>query len=146
LAADGNFEDVLNLPGPGSIRDVFSNVRALPRNFVTMKGNELFKAITRLVIKNIFDLLEKTGYTASQIDFLIPHQANLRILDFVCSKLGHPMEKVSATLDRFGNTSAASIPISMHLDLMAGKFNTGDTILITGFGGGLTWGSILLKW
>jgi 3-oxoacyl-[acyl-carrier-protein] synthase III len=146
LAADGNFDEVLRLPGTGSIRDVFSNPRTVPRNFITMKGNELFKAVTRIVIKNILDLLEKTGHTPSQVDYLVPHQANLRIIDFICAKLQHPMEKVSSNMDRFGNTSASSIPISLHLDQTAGKIKKGDTILITGFGGGLTWGSMLLKW
>ena len=91
-------------------------------------------------------LFEKAGLTKEDVDFLIPHQANIRIMESSRERLGLPVEKMSKTIHKYGNTSAASIPISLVDDLAEGKVKDDDVIVLVGFGGGLTWGALCIKW
>jgi len=92
------------------------------------------------------NVLEKAGLTKEDVDFLIPHQANIRIMEAARQRLELPEEKMSKTIHKYGNTSAASIPISLYEEVKAGKIKDGDLIVMVGFGGGLTWGAIALRW
>jgi 3-oxoacyl-[acyl-carrier-protein] synthase-3 len=111
-----------------------------------MKGNEIFKVAVRKLEDLAVKILKENKLEPSQISLLIPHQANLRIIQAIAERLGIPMEKVYINIDRYGNTSAASIPIALDEAVRAGKVKDGDYILLEAFGGGLTWASALIKW
>lgn len=111
-----------------------------------MKGNETFKIAVRTLEALILETLEDNKLKSSQLSLIIPHQANLRIIQATAKRIGIPMEKVVVNLDRYGNTSAASIPIALDEAVRAGKVRDGDYILLEAFGGGLTWASALMKW
>ncbi|WP_404331215.1 beta-ketoacyl-ACP synthase III [Mesobacillus maritimus] len=113
---------------------------------IRMNGREVFKFAVRQMGESSINVLEKAGLTKEDVDFLIPHQANIRIMEAARQRLELPIEKMSKTVHKYGNTSAASIPISMVEELEAGKIKDGDLIVMVGFGGGLTWGAIAMRW
>ncbi|KDE48758.1 3-oxoacyl-ACP synthase [Geobacillus sp. CAMR12739] len=114
--------------------------------YIVMNGREVFKFAVRQMGESSVRVLEKAGLTKEDVDFLIPHQANIRIVEAARQRLELPEEKISTTIRRYGNTSAASIPISLVEELEAGKIHDDDLIIMVGFGGGLTWGAIALRW
>ncbi|MCP3742181.1 beta-ketoacyl-ACP synthase III [Rossellomorea sp. BNER] len=114
--------------------------------YLYMNGREVFKFAVRQMGESAVNVIEKAGLVKEDVDFLIPHQANIRIMESSRQRLELPEEKMSKTVHKYGNTSAASIPISLVEELEAGKIKDGDTIVMVGFGGGLTWGAIVLKW
>ena len=111
-----------------------------------MNGREVFKFAVRQMGESCVNVLEKAGIDKEDVDLLIPHQANIRIMDAARQRLELPEEKMSKTVHKYGNTSAASIPISIVEELEAGKIKDGDLIVMVGFGGGLTWGAIAMRW
>jgi 3-oxoacyl-[acyl-carrier-protein] synthase-3 len=111
-----------------------------------MKGNETFKVAVRTLEDLASRTLEKNGLDPSQLSLLIPHQANLRIIQATAKRLGLPPEKVFINIEKYGNTSSASIPIALDEALQAGRCRKGEYTLLEAFGGGLTWGSALLRW
>ncbi|AIU76571.1 MULTISPECIES: beta-ketoacyl-ACP synthase III [Bacillus] len=111
-----------------------------------MHGREVFKFAVRQMGESSVNVIEKAGLSKEDVDFLIPHQANIRIMEAARERLELPVEKMSKTVHKYGNTSAASIPISLVEELEAGKIKDGDVIVMVGFGGGLTWGAIALRW
>jgi 3-oxoacyl-[acyl-carrier-protein] synthase-3 len=113
---------------------------------IIMKGREVFKFAVRQMGESSVNVLEKAGLSKEDVDFLIPHQANIRIMEASRERLELPVEKMSKTVNKYGNTSAASIPISIVEELEAGKIKDGDLLVMVGFGGGLTWGAIALRW
>jgi len=113
---------------------------------IRMNGREVFKFAVRQMGESSVNVLEKAGLSKEDVDFLIPHQANIRIMEAARQRLELPLEKMSKTVHKYGNTSAASIPISLVEELEAGKIKDGDLIVMVGFGGGLTWGAIALRW
>lgn len=113
---------------------------------IVMNGREVFKFAVRQMGESSINVLEKAGLSKEDVDFLIPHQANIRIMEAARQRLELPVEKMSKTVHKYGNTSAASIPISLYEEVKAGKIKDGDLIVMVGFGGGLTWGAIALKW
>jgi len=113
---------------------------------IRMNGREVFKFAVRQMGESSINVLEKAGLTKEDVDFLIPHQANIRIMEAARQRLELPVEKMSKTVHKYGNTSAASIPISMVEELEAGKIKDGDLVVMVGFGGGLTWGAIAMRW
>ncbi|QOY34964.1 beta-ketoacyl-ACP synthase III [Anaerobacillus isosaccharinicus] len=115
-------------------------------NFVTMNGREVFKFAVRQMPDSSLAVIKKAGLNTEDVDFLIPHQANVRIIDAARERLGLDKNKVSTTVTKHGNTSAASIPLALLSEIESGKINDGDVVVIVGFGGGLTWGSICLRW
>lgn len=115
-------------------------------NFVTMNGREVFKFAVRQMSESCLTVINKAGLSTQDIDFLIPHQANTRIIDTARKRLSLSKDKVSTTVTKHGNTSAASIPLALVSEIESGKINDGDVIIMVGFGGGLTWGSICLRW
>ncbi|MEK4199292.1 beta-ketoacyl-ACP synthase III [Cytobacillus sp. FSL K6-0265] len=114
--------------------------------YIVMNGREVFKFAVRQMGESCINVLEKAGLTKEDVDFLIPHQANIRIMEASRQRLELPIEKMSKTIDKYGNTSASSIPIAMIEEIEAGKIKDDDIIVMVGFGGGLTWGAIALKW
>ncbi|PLR97618.1 beta-ketoacyl-ACP synthase III [Bacillus sp. T33-2] len=114
--------------------------------FIVMNGREVFKFAVRQMGESSVNVLEKAGLSKEDVDFLVPHQANIRIMEAARQRLELPPEKMSKTVHKYGNTSAASIPISIVEELEAGKIKDGDLIVMVGFGGGLTWGAIALRW
>ncbi len=116
------------------------------KGHIVMNGREVFKFAVRQMGESSINVLEKAGLTKEDVDFLIPHQANIRIMEAARQRLELPEEKMSKTIHKYGNTSAASIPISLYEEVKAGKIKDGDLIVMVGFGGGLTWGAIALRW
>ncbi|MFS0634542.1 beta-ketoacyl-ACP synthase III [Mesobacillus foraminis] len=113
---------------------------------IVMNGREVFKFAVRQMGESSINVLEKAGLSKEDVDFLIPHQANIRIMEAARQRLELPVEKMSKTVHKYGNTSAASIPISIVEEVEAGKIKDGDLIVMVGFGGGLTWGAIAMRW
>ena len=114
--------------------------------FVQMNGREVFKFAVRQMGESAVNVIEKAGLTKEDVDFLIPHQANIRIMEAARERLNLPEEKMSKTIHKYGNTSAASIPISIVEELENGKIKEDDVVVMVGFGGGLTWGAIAVRW
>ena len=140
LGADGGGGKHLWLPGSGSRH--FDE----PESFVKMNGREVFKFATRVMIYSAEKLLDECGRTVEDVDVYVPHQANVRIIDYATKKLGFPKEKVVVNVDRFGNTSSGSIPLALADAEKDGMLNPGTLVLMTGMGAGLTWGSALIEW
>ena len=115
-------------------------------DYVVMNGREVFKFAVRQMGESCIRVLEKAGLTKADVDFLIPHQANIRIMEAARERLELPIERMSITVNKYGNTSAASIPISLVEEVEAGRIQDDDLIIMVGFGGGLTWGAIALRW
>ncbi|MGN4614055.1 beta-ketoacyl-ACP synthase III [Bacillus cereus group sp. MYBK71-2] len=114
--------------------------------YVMMNGREVFKFAVRQLGDSCLRVLDKAGLTKEDVDFLVPHQANIRIMESARERLNLPQEKMSMTIEKFGNTSASSIPIAMVEELQNGRIQDGDLIILVGFGGGLTWGAVALCW
>jgi len=113
--------------------------------YLTMQGREVFKVAVNYIVDSVNDLLRISGLTINQIDWLIPHQANYRIVDLAAEKLNMPREKVIFTLQEHANTSSASIPLALYESVKTQKIKKGDLVMLSAFGSGLTWGSVLLK-
>ncbi|MFC4353623.1 beta-ketoacyl-ACP synthase III [Chryseomicrobium palamuruense] len=114
--------------------------------YLQMNGREVFKFAVRQMGESALNVLEKARLTKEDVDFLIPHQANIRIMESARERLQLPEEKMSKTIHLYGNTSAASIPLSLDYEVKRGKVNDGDVLVLVGFGGGLTWGAIALRY
>ncbi|MEK4629808.1 MAG: beta-ketoacyl-ACP synthase III [Solibacillus sp.] len=115
-------------------------------NHIFMNGREVFKFAVRQMGESALSVIEKAGLTKEDVDYLVPHQANIRIMEAARERLGLPEEKMSKTIQHYGNTSAASIGISIVDDLAEGKIKDDDIVVLVGFGGGLTWGALAVKW
>jgi 3-oxoacyl-[acyl-carrier-protein] synthase III len=113
---------------------------------IIMNGREVFKFAVRQMGESSVNVIEKAGLKKEDVDFLIPHQANIRIMEASRQRLELPVEKMSKTVNKYGNTSAASIPVSLVEDLEAGRVKENDVVVMVGFGGGLTWGAIIMRW
>ncbi len=147
MKSNGNYHDFICMPGGGSDRPA-NDPKAIEERlpFIKMKGNETFKVAVKAMADVSLELLSEQGFTHEQIDLFIPHQANLRIIDAVGERLKIDSRKVYKNVDRFGNTSAASIPIALEECVREDRLKTGDLVLLTAFGAGLVWGSVLLRW
>ncbi|MCH8896307.1 MAG: ketoacyl-ACP synthase III [Proteobacteria bacterium] len=143
LHADGKYKDLLYFPS--GISDKFEQLKA-GNDFIRMKGNEVFKVAVRTLGRIVEETLAKNQLEKSDIDWLIPHQANMRIIQATARKLGMPMERVIQTVKDHGNTSAASVPMALDVAVRDGRIQRGDTLLLEAFGGGFTWGSALIKY
>jgi 3-oxoacyl-[acyl-carrier-protein] synthase-3 len=111
-----------------------------------MNGREVFKFATRVLVQSAQDVLERCGVSVDDVDVYVPHQANVRIIDHAAKKLGFPQEKVVINVDRYGNTSSGSIPLALAEAAADGRLRSGQLVLMTGMGAGLTWGSALMRW
>ncbi|MGE7594313.1 beta-ketoacyl-ACP synthase III [Peribacillus frigoritolerans] len=115
-------------------------------DFIHMNGREVFKFAVRQMGESSLGVLDKAGLTKEDVDLLVPHQANIRIMEASRERLGLPLEKMTKTVHKYGNTSSASIPMALVEEMEAGRIKDNDLIVMVGFGGGLTWGAIALKW
>ncbi len=146
IHSDGSLWDLLHIPGGGSRHPASGETVKKRLHSVKMRGNETFKVAVRTLEGLVVETLEENKIKPSQLSLLIPHQANLRIIQATAKRLNLPMERVLVNLDRYGNTSAASIPIALDEAVRTGRVRDGDYILLEAFGGGLTWASALIKW
>jgi len=144
LHSDGRYKDLLFYPY--GVSSGFDKLRSGAAAGITMLGNEVFKVAVRTLSRLVDETLAKNGIERSQIDWLVPHQANLRIIQAAADKLGLSMEKVVVTVQEHGNTSAASIPLALDTAVRDGRIHRGQTLLLETFGGGFTWGSALIRY
>jgi 3-oxoacyl-[acyl-carrier-protein] synthase-3 len=140
LHADGHYRDILAVPGTVA----HGAVSGTP--LLTMEGNTVFKFAVKVLAEVAHEALAANGLTTSAIDWLIPHQANIRIMDATAKKLHVPLDRMVSTVDRHANTSAASIPLALDLAVRDGRIRPGQHVMLLGVGGGFTWGSVLLRW
>ena len=145
IQSDGNYEEQLYARGGGTKLGTSHETIENREHFFKMRGNEIFKVAVRNMSAVSQEMLEKAGLTVGDVDIVIPHQANQRITDAVAKKLGVDPEKVYSNIDRLGNTSSASIPIALDECLQEGKIKEGDVLLMTAFGGGITWGGTVVR-
>lgn len=145
LGADGTRGDLLTLPGGGSAHPASHDTVDRGLHYIHMQGNQVYRFAVRIMVDATREVLAKAGLAEDDIDLVIPHQANQRLLDLAAERLGAP-EKVYSNVARFGNTSAASIPIALDEASKAGRLKTGDRVLLVAFGAGLTWGAAVLRW
>lgn len=145
IKSDGRYEEQLYAPGGGTKLGTTHKTIDDREHFFKMKGNELFKVAVRSMADISAEMVEKAGYTVDDIDIVIPHQANQRITDAVASRLGVPDEKVYSNIAMMGNTSSASIPIAMDECIQSGRIHEGSLVLLTAFGGGVTWGGTVIR-
>lgn len=145
IKSDGRYEEQLFCPGGGTKMGTTHETINEGQHFFKMKGNELFKVAVRSMADISAEMVEKAGYKVEDIDIVIPHQANQRITDAVASRLGVPEEKVYSNIAAMGNTSSASIPIAMDECIQSGKIKEGSLVLLTAFGGGVTWGGTVIR-
>ncbi|WP_320196355.1 beta-ketoacyl-ACP synthase III [Agrobacterium rosae] len=138
LRSDGSHKDKLYVDGGPSTTGTVGHLR--------MEGREVFKHAVGMITDVIEAAFEATGTTANDLDWLVPHQANRRIIDGSAKKLGIPSEKVVITVDQHGNTSAASIPLALAVAAADGRIKKGDLVMLEAMGGGFTWGAVLLRW
>jgi len=146
LLSDGSLWELLYVPAGGSNMEVTPERYAKKLNKLTMKGKEIFKVAVKTLADFALLALKKNQMTTDDLDWFIPHQANRRIIEAVANRLEFPMEKTLVNVDRFGNTSAATIPTVLDEANRDGRIKKGQTVLLTAFGAGLTYGSILMRW
>jgi 3-oxoacyl-[acyl-carrier-protein] synthase III len=146
LGSDGEGGKELSIPAGGSRLPVSPDTLAEEMHFLQMNGREVYKFATRILVSSAEKLLEECGLTVDDIDLYIPHQANKRIIDHAARNLGIPEEKVFVNLQKYGNTSSASIPLCLAEAVAGGRLTKGTRVLMTGMGAGLTWGSAYTIW
>ncbi len=146
LGADGNGGDLLKLPAGGSRIPITHQAIDDRLHYLKMNGNEVYKFAVKTMGEAAQQALEKCGLGKEDIDVLVPHQANMRIIRSAAKRFGLPPEKVITNLDRYGNMSAASIPVALEEAVKDGRINPGDIVLLVGFGAGLTWGASVVRW
>ncbi len=146
LHSDGALGDILFVPAGGALHPPSHDTVHKRMHYIRMKGNETFKVAVRALEDVVQEALDHNKVKAEEIDFLVPHQANLRIIQAMAKRLNMPMEKVIVTIQKYGNTSAASIPMALDEAVREGKMKENDLLLFEAFGGGLTWASALVRW
>ena len=146
LHADGAYETLLHVPG--GVSRGYDNIADADRDprYTHMKGNEVFKMAVNTLGRIVDETLHANGMKKSDVDWLVPHQANIRIINATARKLNMSMDKVVVTVDQHGNTSAASVPLALDTAVRDGRIQRGEVLLLEAFGGGFTWGSVLLKY
>jgi 3-oxoacyl-[acyl-carrier-protein] synthase-3 len=147
LGADGTATEILLVPAGGSREPASAETVAASRHRIRMpNGREVFKRAVTEMAASCREVLEKNGHSPDDVDLLIPHQANARIMVAVAERLGIPLERAVVDVAEVGNTSAASIPIALDRAYRAGRIHEGDLVLFTSFGAGLTWGATAIRW
>ncbi|MDR3561522.1 MAG: ketoacyl-ACP synthase III [Negativicutes bacterium] len=146
LGADGTGGDLLKLPAGGSRQPASAQTVSDRLHYISMNGTEVFKFAVKIMGESAIKALEDAKLSPADITYLVPHQANIRIIQSAAKRLGLPMDKVIVNVDKYGNTSAASIPIALAEAVQSGKIKNGDVLVLVGFGGGLTWAASVIKW
>lgn len=146
MMSDGSHWELLYQPAPGNRNPVSHQVVDERLAFIRMQGNEVFKLAVRAMEDAALKVLSAGNMTAADVDLFIPHQANMRIIDAIGKRLGVPEEKIYVNIERFGNTSSASIPLALDEANRNGLLKSGDLLLLDAFGGGMAWGALTLRW
>ncbi|PKQ17370.1 MAG: 3-oxoacyl-ACP synthase [Actinobacteria bacterium HGW-Actinobacteria-7] len=146
LGADGTGADQLNVPGGGAAHPLTAETLAAGDQYLKMNGNEVFKFAVRVIPRATMEVLEASGHTTDDLAWLVPHQANKRIIDTIEERLGIDDSRVFCNVDRTGNTSSASIPLALDELYTSGQLAPGDLLALVGFGAGLTWGAAVVRW
>lgn len=146
IHANGEMADLISIPAGGTREPATSEVRAKQRHLIHMRGNETFKLAVRNLTEVSKEVMTEGKVTARALTLFVPHQANRRIIDAVGERLGVSDEQVYVNVDRIGNTSSASIPIALDEVARSGRLRPDDTVLMSAFGAGLTWGAVLVRW
>ncbi len=146
LRSDGRGAKLLYVPAGGSAMPASHETVSNRMHYLIMNGNEIFKFAVKVVEDTLFELMAEENKKSEDLDMIILHQANLRIIDHIRKRLNLPPEKFPVNIDRFGNTSSATIPIAIHEEILAGRLKEGDLVAMVAFGAGLTWGGVLMKW
>jgi len=145
LAADGSLADLLYVPIGGTVEPLTPENYDKRGQYIKMAGNEVFKSAVREMGEAAALALEKAGCSSDELALLIPHQANIRIIEATAKRVGLPMEKVYVNIDKYGNTSSASVPLALWEARQTGRVKEGDLVLMVAFGAGFTWGSVLVR-
>lgn len=146
LGVDGSAADILMVPAGGSRRPASADTVANREHYVRMQGQEVFRRAVRAVVDSAEVAMDRAGVASSDIDWFVPHQANLRIIDAARQRLDIPVERTIVNIERYGNTSAASIPLALSEAADDGRIASGDRVLLSGFGAGMSWASAVLTW
>ena len=146
LKSDGKLAPLLYRPGGGAIDPISEKVVCARSHYMKMAGREVFKAAVLAMSEACDEALQRAGVSADEIDLLIPHQANVRIIEATAKHAGVSMDKVMVNVDRFGNTSSASIPLALDQAINEGRVKAGSLLLLVAFGAGFTWGSTVIRW
>ncbi|MBU1077968.1 MAG: ketoacyl-ACP synthase III [Spirochaetes bacterium] len=146
LGGDGAYGDLLYLPGGGSLHPATEATVKNRMHYMKMKGNETFKVAVTKMSESALTILEKANIKKSDVDLLIPHQANMRIIKMVQKTLELSDDKVYINLQKYGNTSAATIPVALYEAVQEGRLKRGDNLILVAFGGGFTWASAAIRW
>jgi len=145
LGAKGSGGKFLTVPAGGSRMPASQETIDNRLHYISMDGSEVFKFAVRIMASSSKAVVEKAGWSVDELDYLVPHQANIRIINSAGKKLKLPPEKVHVNLDKFGNTSAGSVPIALDEAVRSGKIKSGDKVVLVAFGGGLTWGALAVE-
>lgn len=146
LGSDGAGGDLLDIPAGGSLKPLTAESLLMHENCIHMDGRAVFRFAVKILGETVEKSLARAGIEKSEIDWLVPHQANTRIIDAAAKRLELPAEKVIVDIGKYGNMSAASIPVALAEAVQAHRFKKGDLIALAGFGAGLTWASCIMKW
>jgi len=146
LGADGSAGDWIWIPAGGSRKPASAQTVANREHYLKMNGNEVFRFAVRVLGESVDRALAKTGYTIEDLDLIAPHQANIRIIEAAARRFGLPMERVLCNIERYGNTSAATIPLVLAEAEEEGKLVEDHLVALVAFGGGMTWGSVIVRW
>ncbi len=146
LGSDGNYTDILHVPGGGSAIPFSADVLKNELHYLNMSGQEVFKLAVNTMVAAAVETMEAANVTKDDIRWLVPHQANTRIIHSVAKRLDMPLERAYINVDKYGNTSGATIPIALDEIVRNGLVSKGDYVLLVAFGGGLTWGANLIRW
>jgi 3-oxoacyl-[acyl-carrier-protein] synthase III len=146
LKSDGKLAPLLYRPGGGAANPISEQVVCERSHYMKMAGREVFKAAVLAMAEACDEALQRAGVSAGEVDLLIPHQANVRIIEATAKHAGMPMDKVMVNVDRYGNTSSASIPLALDQAITEGRVKPGSLLLLVAFGAGFTWGSTVIRW
>jgi 3-oxoacyl-[acyl-carrier-protein] synthase III len=146
LGCDGSAAHLLEIKAGGSRLPASLETVNARQHYMTMAGKEVFRRAVRVVVESATTTLDRAGLTADDVDWFVPHQANLRIIEAASSRLGIAAERTVVNIERYGNTSSASIPLALFEAVDDGRVKAGDVVLLSGFGAGMTWASALIRW
>lgn len=146
LGADGAGGPLIQVPAGGSRLPASYETVERNQHYLQMNGREVYKFAVRVIPRAIEEAVKRANLTIESVDWFIPHQANIRIIDAAAERLGQPKEKFYVNVDRYGNTSSASVPVALYEAVRAGRIKAGDLAVLVAFGGGLTWGSTAIRW
>ncbi len=146
IKSDGRLAELLYRPGGGSADPISEQVVCSRNHYMKMAGREVFKAAVRTMAEACDEAIRRAGVRPDEIDLLVPHQANIRIIEATAKHAGMPLSKVMINVDRYGNTSSASIPLALDQAVTDGRLRSGSLVLLVAFGAGFTWGSAVVRW